>query len=78
MSSGKQQDHASQQLPLFGSSVTNEDVGTPPTLVEPQPTARAVLRLVASGPNAKSRKPCVQTEDLAVIEARLIGRAKFF
>lgn len=78
MSTGKHQDHTSQQLPLFGGVVTPEEVVAPPESVDSQPTARPVLRLVASGPGARSLKGHVHTEDLAAIEARLIGRAKFF
>lgn len=59
--------------------MATEDVVTPPASVESQLTAALpVLRLVSSVPSAGSPKPHRQTEDLTLIEDRIIGRAKFF
>jgi hypothetical protein len=74
MSTSKQQEHSSNQLQLFGSEVPAEVVVTPTAFVEPQPAARSGLRLVSSTSTAQQSK----VEDLTAIEARLIGRAKFF
>jgi hypothetical protein len=55
---------------------TIEEAVTPVALM--RPVARPGLRLVSSGSSAQSRMSLPQAEDLAAIEARLIGRAKFF
>jgi hypothetical protein len=57
-------------------SMPIEDAVTPVALM--RPVARPGLRLVSSGSNAQSPMSLPQAEDLAAIEARLIGRAKFF
>ena len=44
----------------------------------PQPLARPGLRLVSSTAAAKGPKAHLASDDLTLIEARLIGRTKFF
>ena len=79
MSTDKHQDRASRQLLLFGCEVpTQADKGMPSTLLEAQPVARPGLRLVSSTTTAQLSTALLPVESVTAIEARLIGRAKFF
>ena len=79
MSTDKQQDRASRQLQLFGCEVPAQaNKGTPTTFVEAQPVARPGLRLVSSTTTVQLSAALLPVESLTTIEARLIGRAKFF
>jgi hypothetical protein len=79
MSTDKRQDLASSQLQLFGCEVSAQaNKGTPTTFMEPQPVARPGLRLVSSTTTVQLSAPLLPAESLTAIEAKLIGRAKFF
>ncbi len=75
MSTGKHQDRTCQQLQLFRCEVSAEAVTTATAFfVEAQPAPRVELRLVLNTTTPQRSK----AEDLSAIEARLIGRAKYF
>lgn len=73
MSTGKHQDHADLQLPLFSREVpaTVEDASD--GSVEARACTRAELRLVVNAAVKRS-----SMEDLSAVEARLISRARYF
>jgi hypothetical protein len=74
MSTGKHQDRTHQQLQLFGHEEPAAVVVTPSAFGETHLATRVELRLVSNTTTAQQSK----TEDLTAIEARLIGRAKYF
>lgn len=51
---------------------------TPPAVVVPKSITRSGLYLVSSAAAVQRPEAPLLVEDLAAIEARLIGRAKFF
>lgn len=78
MSMGKHQDRASQQLQLFGCELPSEVVATRSAFVDPQPVTRSGLRLVSNTVAAQQSRACLPADDMTAIEARLIGKTKFF
>ena len=70
----KLRDHASRQLQLFGCEEPTKVVVAPTTAVVVQQTANVQLRLVPGSTVAQRLK----VENVTAIQARLIGRTKFF
>lgn len=78
MSTGNHRDPDPQQLHLFGGEAPAEVVNVPSVVMELPNTARSGLRLVSSSATVQRFKVHFSAEDPSGIEARLIGRAKFF
>jgi hypothetical protein len=79
MSTDKRQGHPPiEQLQLFESLLTATGAIASLTLATSQGAIRPGLRLVVKSSNIQSAPASDQHNDLSVIEARLIGRTKFF
>jgi len=78
MPTGTHQDQDSEQLQLFGSLMPSEDEVAPLVVAASQAITRPSLRLVGSDRGRQSGTLTDRPDDLSMIEARLIGRTRFF